>query len=172
MSSQPCAAGCTCHRHASKGMKRSPEIGAKISAAKMGHEVSVEARRKIGDAARGRVATPATRAKLSEVGRRHGHTAAGAGRSPEYRAWDGMKQRCGNPNSAGYANYGARGVAVCDRWSSFQAFLADMGEKPEPKSQYSIDRIDNDGNYEPGNCRWATRSEQAKNRRPRRIAVV
>ena len=86
-----------------------------------------------------------------------------------YRIWCGMLTRCTNPNCRFYNRYGGRGVTVCDRWrESFQAFLDDMGESPSPK--HSIDRVPNhDGNYEPGNCRWATSTEQARNKRNNRI---
>lgn len=86
-------------------------------------------------------------------------------RTPEYRVWAHLVERCENPNDASFHNYGGRGISVCARWrSSFVDFLADMGRRPSPK--HMIDREDNDGNYEPGNCRWVTRSVQNKNRRP------
>ena len=87
---------------------------------------------------------------------------------PLHATWSGMIQRCKNINSASYANYGGRGVTVCDRWVlSFSDFLTDVGEKPT--SMHTLDRIDNNGNYEPGNIRWATRTEQARNKSNNRI---
>ena len=84
---------------------------------------------------------------------------------PEYKVWAGMKARCFNPNSESYPDYGGRGITVCDRWrDSFEAFFEDMGERPS--AEYSIDRWpDCNGNYEPGNCRWATAREQSLNTR-------
>lgn len=90
----------------------------------------------------------------------------GMAETPEYRAWHAMNQRCHNPNLPNYKDYGERGIQVCDRWrGDFRNFIEDMGEKPEPKELYSLDRIDNDGNYEPGNCRWTTMDVQIRNQR-------
>lgn len=83
--------------------------------------------------------------------------------SPEYRAWSHMKERCSNIKAQEYESYGGRGIKVCERWLKFENFYADMGDRPSNK--HSLDRIDNDGNYEPDNCRWATGIEQVLNRR-------
>lgn len=97
-------------------------------------------------------------AKLTN--RRHGMAG-----TAEYRCWVNMKQRCLNPANTAWANYGGRGITICQRWAdSFEAFLDDVGR--QPTAEHSLDRIDNNGNYEPGNIRWATRSAQMKNRRP------
>lgn len=81
-----------------------------------------------------------------------------------YRTWLGMKNRCNNPNAVAYRYYGAKGVKVCERWQKFDNFYADMGDRPSPN--HSLDRIDPTGDYEPGNVRWATRSQQSRNYRP------
>ena len=91
---------------------------------------------------------------------KHGHTSGGK-TSRTYFAWASMKKRCRGKNDKYYHRYGGRGISVCERWLEFSNFLQDMGEVPEG---LSLDRYpDNDGNYEPGNCRWATQKEQVRN---------
>lgn len=80
-----------------------------------------------------------------------------------YSTWTSMRARCNNPNQPNYPNYGGRGIKICSRWDDFALFILDMGPKPTP--EHSIDRVDNDGDYEPNNCQWATRSEQNSNQR-------
>lgn len=91
-----------------------------------------------------------------------GHPAPGERRSPTYKSWQSMWERCTNPNHVGFSHYGGRGLAVCARWRDFRLFLADMGERPEGMT---LDRIKNALGYEPGNCRWATALEQGGNKR-------
>lgn len=94
--------------------------------------------------------------------RKHGH-AARSGFTSEYRSFWSMHRRCLYPSHTAYKWYGARGIIVCERWQTFENFLADMGPKPTPKHQ--IDRLDSNGNYEPGNCRWATAQQQQEHKR-------
>jgi hypothetical protein len=89
--------------------------------------------------------------------------------TPTYNTWVGMVGRCTNENRKDFAAYGAVGITVCERWREFSNFFADMGERPAGKT---LDRIDNQGNYEPGNCRWATLKEQAYNSRSVRLLEI
>ena len=91
-------------------------------------------------------------------------TTNGMSKTPEYKAWYNMKDRCFNPNHKCYSDYGGRGIKICDRWkNSFQNFFLDMGSRPTAK--HSLDRIDNNADYFPKNCRWATKAEQVNNKR-------
>ncbi len=103
---------------------------------------------------------------VSERARKHGHASNGRA-TAEYGAWIAAKKRCTNPGNDSYSTYGGRGIRMCARWSeSFEAFLHDMGPRPGP--DYSVDRINPDGNYEPRNCRWASLAVQSRNRRNNR----
>lgn len=102
---------------------------------------------------------------------RHGQSAGMRRRAtPEYRAWGAMIQRCTNEREPSFRNYGARGIRVCDRWRSFDNFIADMGARPS--GSHSLDRIDVNGDYEPRNCRWATARQQKQNTRQARYVTA
>jgi hypothetical protein len=104
---------------------------------------------------------------ISEICFKHGH-ARRHKHSAEYDTWNGIIKRCTRPYESGWKNYGARGITVCARWrNDFEAFLADMG--PHPGRGWSIERINNDGNYEPANCIWGTIAAQSRNRRTAKL---
>jgi hypothetical protein len=100
---------------------------------------------------------------------KHGHAGPNKRRSRTYRIWSAMDQRCTNPNAFAYHYYGGRGIKICERWLTFANFLADMGECPPG---LTIERINNNGNYEPLNCKWDTRKKQALNRRTTQLITV
>ena len=93
---------------------------------------------------------------VGKSNRRHGDKS-----SREWKSWQAMRSRCLNPHATGYRNYGGRGISICERWARYEHFLEDMGRRPSP--QHSLDRIDSNGNYEPGNCRWASPEQQMRN---------
>lgn len=95
--------------------------------------------------------------------KKHGYTKKGEALKPTYSCWVQMRFRCRNKNHISYKNYGGRGITICERWNKFENFLEDMGERPS--LNHSIDRINVNGHYEPGNCRWETNHLQHRNRR-------
>ena len=103
-----------------------------------------------------------SRRSIGDRTRTHGRS-----KTPEYRVWSSMIQRCHNDNDSSYADYGARGIKVCVQWHDFQTFFADMG--PRPSAKHSIERLNSAGNYEPSNCVWATPFVQARNTRKNRL---
>lgn len=106
------------------------------------------------------------------------HIRHGATNSPEWISWRSMRKRCLDPNNDAYHNYGGRGITICAAWESFEAFLADMGPRPispegTAKRPYlTVERMDTNGNYQPGNCKWATYSEQASNTRSSHMLTI
>jgi len=102
---------------------------------------------------------------IAEIGR--ASSTHGMNGKTEYSIWQNMKDRCLNPRSKDYANYGGRGVSVCEKWLTFEGFFEDMGNRPS--LEHSLDRIDNDGHYSKENCHWATQRQQHRNKRTNKI---
>lgn len=109
-------------------------------------------------------------AERRTLGAKRANTTHARSKTALYKVWGGMIRRCEDAHHKSFKGYGARGISVCSRWHSFEAFRNDMGERPSPR--HTIERVNNDGNYEPGNCRWATLQEQARNRRSARILTI
>lgn len=99
-----------------------------------------------------------------------GNERHGMGNLPEYSVWKGMKKRCSSPKYAGYSDYGGRGIKYCKEWGRFSQFYTDMG--PRPSKYHQLDRIDNDGNYEPDNCRWVLPIVNSNNKRTNRLITI
>lgn len=106
---------------------------------------------------------------LSREGHRTGPVTHGMSHTSEYKVWGSMKRRCNDPNHPAYEHYGGRGISYCVEWQEFAKFYQDMGARPKG---LTLDRIDNDGDYEPGNCRWATRFQQNNNKRRTRYVEL
>lgn len=173
-----CEPGCTCARHTA-----GPKRAAKISAALKGRPLSETHKAALicpedctcakhtlrnsgqfqpGSKGFNRPHSEETKRRLAQyTGERASSYRHGWAGTPTYATWSSMHSRCTDPRNASYKRYGERGITVCERWNDFEAFLEDMGERP---AGMTLDRINGDGNYEPGNCRWATKAKQESNK--------